>query len=267
MSAGPWKTQCWDGRSLGAWSKTIDGADVVVNLAGRSVNCRYNKANRREIMASRVESTRAIGEAIAAATNPPRLWLQASTATIYAHRFDAPNDELTGMIGGDEPGAPPKWVFSINVAKAWEEACNATETHRTRKVLMRSAMVMSPDRGGIFETLLTLVRRGLGGAAGNGRQYVSWTHDNDFVNAVEWLIQNDDLAGPVNIAAPNPLPNAQFMAELRRASDVRFGLPSPAPLLEIGARFLGTETELLLKSRRVVPGRLLADGFSFAFPQ
>lgn len=264
---GPWRTLLWDGRTAGAWSKAVDGADVVINLAGRNVNCRYHEANRRAIMDSRVDSTRAIGNAIGTAANPPRVWLQASTATIYAHRFDAPNDEVSGIIGGAEPGAPEKWAFSITVAKAWEETCVRAATPGTRKVLMRSAMVMSPDCGGIFDTLLTLVRRGLGGVSGNGRQYVSWVHERDFAHAVQWLIAHDELSGAVNIASPNPLPNAEFMSDLRQAAGVRFGMPAPAPLLEIGAALMGTETELLLKSRRVVPRRLLEDGFSFEFPR
>jgi uncharacterized protein (TIGR01777 family) len=266
----PWRTAVWDAATLADWSREIDGADVVINLAGRSVNCRYTQKNRREIMDSRVNSTRVVGQAIAGATSPPRLWLQASTATIYAHRFDAANDEATGIIGrggGDEPGAPEKWDFSIQVAKAWEAACNEADTSRTRKVLMRSAMVMSPDRGGIFDTLLTLTRRGLGGCAGNGRQYVSWIHEQDFCRAIDWLIARDDLSGPVNLASPNPLPYADFMRALRRAAGVRLGLPATKWMLELGAIFMKTETELVLKSRRVIPRRLLESGFHFDYPE
>jgi uncharacterized protein (TIGR01777 family) len=262
----PWKSLTWDARTLGDWTTAIDGADVVINLTGRSVNCRYKAVNRREIMDSRLESTRVIGDAIARASNPPRVWLQASTATIYAHRFDAPNDETTGMIGGNEPDAPDTWRFSIEVAKAWERTCEEAQTPRTRKVLLRSAMTMSPDRGGIFDTLLGIVRRGLGGTAGDGRQYISWLHDRDFLRSIHWLIEHEDFAGPVNLASPNPLPNAEFMAILRRAWGARIGLPATEWMLELGAVFLSTETELILKSRRVVPGRLLANGFTFDFP-
>jgi uncharacterized protein (TIGR01777 family) len=263
----PWRTVAWDASTPGDWTRELEGAAAVINLAGRSVNCRYHQANRRAILDSRVESTRTVGEAIARAAEPPRVWLQASTATIYAHRHDAPNDEATGIIGGSEPGAPDTWRFSIDVARAWEEAANAVPTPRTRKVLLRSAMTMSPDRGGIFDTLLTLVRRGLGGTCGDGRQYVSWIHERDFVNAVRFLIERDDLSGPVNLAAPNPLPNAEFLRVLRRAWGARIGLPAARWMLEIGAVFLRTETELILKSRRVVPGRLLAAGFRFEFPE
>jgi uncharacterized protein len=250
----------------GAWAAELDGADVVINLAGRSVNCRYNAANRREIMGSRMDSTRAVGEAIARAAHPPQVWLQASTATIYAHRFDAPNDEATGIIGGNEPGAPDTWRFSIDVAAAWERACEQAPTPRTRKVLMRSAMVMSPDAGGIFDTLLGLVRRGLGGRAGDGRQYISWIHERDFVRVIEWLLEHEEVTGAVNLASPNPVPNAEFMRDLRRAAGIRIGLPATRWMLEMGAVLMRTETELILKSRRVVPGRLLAAGFEFDFP-
>lgn len=172
-SNAPWRTVGWDGVSVGTWANELEGADVVINLAGRNVNCRYTPANRQAILDSRVASTRAVGMAIARAKRPPPLWLQASTATIYAHRFDAPNDELHGQIGGTEPDAPAAWRFSIDVARAWEQAALQAATPHTRLVLMRSAMIMSPDRGGIFDTLLRLVRFGLGGSVAGGRQYVS----------------------------------------------------------------------------------------------
>jgi uncharacterized protein (TIGR01777 family) len=262
----PWRTVGWDGETIGAWAAEIDGADVVINLAGRSVNCRYNAENRRQILESRLKSTRAVGRAIARASRPPRVWLQASTATIYAHRYDAPNDEATGIPGGSEPGAPETWRFSIDVAIAWEQAAGAVSLPGTRTVLMRSAMTMSPDPGGVFDVLSGLVRRGLGGAMGDGRQYVSWIHESDFLRAVDWLIEHTELSGPINLAAPDPVPNAEFMRTLRAVWRTRFGLPATRWMLEIGAVFLRTETELILKSRRVVPGRLLPSGFRFLYP-
>lgn len=265
VSEKPWRVVLWDARTLGAWTNEIENADVVINLAGRSVNCRYNEKNRREIIESRVDSTRVIGQAIARAANPPQLWLQMSTATIYAHRFDAPNDELTGIIGGNEPDVPETWRFSIEVAKAWEQAVDEADTPHTRRVKMRSAMVMSPDKEGVFDTLLTLVKRGLGGRAGDGKQFVSWIHHADFVRAVYRLIEDERMEGAVNLAAPNPLPNADFMSDLRAASGVSFGLPATKLMLEIGAVFMRTETELILKSRRVVPKKLLDAGFDFEF--
>jgi hypothetical protein len=256
----------WDGRTVGPWAAEIDGADVVINLAGRTVNCRYTEANKREMVSSRVDSTRAVGLAIARAARPPRVWLQMSTATIYAHRFDAANDEATGLIGGDEPGVPAYWRFSIDLAKAWEQAQAEAPTPATRKVAMRTTMVMSPDRGGVFDVLLGLTRRGLGGSIAGGRQWLSWIHGRDFVRAVSLLIERADISGPVNLAAPHPLPQRDFMAALRSAWGRRFGLPATRWMAEIGAFFLRTDTELVLKSRRVVPGRLLGAGFVFEFP-
>jgi uncharacterized protein (TIGR01777 family) len=257
----------WDGRTVGPWAGELEGADVVVNLAGRSVNCRYTDANRSAMMRSRVDSTRAVGSAIERASRPPRLWLQMSTATIYAHRFDAPNDERTGRIGGEEADVPKSWHFSIDIAKAWEAAQRDAKTPHTRKVALRSAMVMSPDRGGIFDVLLGLTRAGLGGPIAGGRQYMSWVHEHDFKRAVEFLIARDDLEGPVNVAAPNPLPQRDFMAALRSAWGIPIGLPAAKWMVSIGAFFLRTETELTFKSRRVFPGRLLEAGFTLAFPE
>jgi uncharacterized protein (TIGR01777 family) len=266
--AAEWEVFPWDGRTLGPWKDELERADAVINLAGRSVNCRYHQTNREEILRSRVDSTRVIGQALLQARRPAPVWLQASTATIYEHRFDAPNDEATGILGGAEPTAPDTWRFSIDVATAWENAAREeAELNGSRLVLLRSAIIMSPDHGGAFDILLRLVRFGLGGRNGSGRQYVSWIHEIDFVRAVQWLIANDAIRGPVNLAAPNPLPNAEFMRELRRAWGAPFGIPSTEWMLEIGAFFLKTETELILKSRRVVPGRLLEHGFAFDFPQ
>ena len=258
---------CWNGSSSGEWADELEAADVLINLAGRSVNCRYHTRNRRAIIDSRVQTTRALGEAIARLTNPPKVWLQSSTATIYAHTFGKPNDEFTGIIRGNEPDAPETWRFSIEVATAWEKAFDEFDLPMTRKVKLRSAMVMSPDKGGVFDTLLGLVRKGLGGRAGDGRQYVSWIHEGDFVRALQWILEHPELSGAINICSPNPLPNDEFMRALREAAGVRFGLPSPSWLLEIGAVFMRTETELILKSRRVVPSRLLQSGFRFDFPE
>ena len=264
--SAPWRVVVWDALTPGAWMAEFDGADVVVNLAGRSVNCRYSDRNRREIMESRTRSTRIVGEAIAQAKRPPRVWLQASTATIYAHRYDAPNDEQTGILGGAEPNAPDTWRFSIDVATAWERAANEAVVPQTRKVLLRSAMTMSPDRSGVFDTLLGLVRCGLGGTVGDGWQFMSWIHELDFVRSIYWLIDHDELSGPVNLAAPNPNPQAEFMRDLRRAWGARIGLPATRWMLEIGTFLMRSESELILKSRRVIPTRLLQSGFEFQFP-
>jgi uncharacterized protein (TIGR01777 family) len=263
---GPGRVVEWDGESPGGWTAEIDGADVVVNLAGRSVNCRYTPRNRRLIMDSRLRSTQAVGEAIARAARPPRVWLQASTATIYCHRYESANDEATGILVGTEDNAPDTWRFSIDVATAWERAAREAARGPTRLVLLRSAMTMSPDRGGVFDVLLGLVRWGLGGRHGDGRQYMSWIHEADFVRALYWLIDHEELEGPVNLAAPDPLPNAEFMRALREAWGTRLGLPAAEWMLEIGTFLMRSESELVLKSRRVVPRRLLESGFVFEHP-
>ena len=266
VSPAPWRVVQWDARSIGYWAGELDGADAVINLAGRSVNCRYTPENRKLILDSRVLSTQAVGEAIRRAKHPPKVWLQSSTATIYADRYDAPNDEATGILGGAEPNVPDTWRFSIEVAQAWERALDEAATPGTRKVALRSAMVMSPDKGGVFDVLLGLVRFGLGGTEGSGRQYLSWIHGTDFIRSMYWLMEHDTLEGPVNIAAPHPLPNAEFLRDLREAWGTKIGLPASEWMLEIGTRFLQSESELVLKSRRVVPGRLMQDGFKFDFP-
>jgi uncharacterized protein (TIGR01777 family) len=267
VQPAPWRVIKWDGSTLGDWAGELEGADVLINLAGRSVNCRYTSANRREIKESRVQSTLVLGQAIASLAHPPRLWMNASTATIYRHALDRGMDEDTGEIGGKETNCPSTWRFSIDVATSWEKAFFSAVTPHTRKIALRTAMTMSPDQGGIFAELLRLVRLGLGGAAGSGEQFVSWIHGADFIRSIEFLMAHEEMDGPVNVAAPGPLPNREFMRALRQAWGTRVGLPAPGPLLELGAMFMGTETELILKSRRVVPGRLLRAGFEFQFPE
>jgi len=263
----PWPIVIWDGTTLGSWTERLEGADVLINLAGRSVNCRYTAANRLAILDSRVGTTRLLGEAVAKAAHPPRLWINASTATIYRHALERAMDEDTGEFGGEEPDGPASWRFSIDVATNWEDAFFQAKTPRTRKVALRSAVILSPDRGGIFAELRRLVRIGLGGAAGTGKQFVSWIHECDFIGAVEYLMDHQEMRGPVNVASPNPLPNAEFMRVLRQACGVPFGLPATRWMLELGAFVLRTETELILKSRRVVPDRLLQSGFRFRYPE
>ena len=262
----PWRVVSWDGLTPGDWIADLEQSDVCINLAGRSVNCRYTAANRRAIFESRIRSTRLLNEVIASVKRAPRLWINASTATIYRHALDRAMNETDGELGGNEPGAPDTWKFSIDVAKAWEEAFFSTRTPRTRKIAIRSAMTFSPDRGGVFDVFLGLVRRGLGGRQGPGTQFVSWIHEADFVRAVDLLIAREAFDGVVNLASPNPIPNEDFMRVLREAWGVRIGLPSPAWMFEMGTWLMRTESELVLKSRRVVPGRLLDAGFQFLFP-
>lgn len=265
--SAPWQVLPWNGRDLGNWTNAIDGADIVINLAGRNVNCRYTPANRREILDSRILSTRIVGEAIRQAAKPPVLWMNAGTATIYRHALDRPMDESTGELGGHEPDAPSTWRFSIEVAANWEREFFSVATPCTRKIALRSAMTMSPDRGGIFDTLLHLVRVGLGGKAASGKQFISWIHETDFIRAINFLIDHQSLDGCINVCSPCPLPNQEFMRVLRNAWGTRIGLPATRWMLEMGAIFLRTETELILKSRRVVPQRLLEAGFKFEFAE
>lgn len=255
------KEVAWDGKALGNWEDFVDGAEVVVNLTGKSVDCRYTKANRREITASRVDSTRVLGEAIGQCKLPPRVWLNASSATLYKHTFDRPNDE-SGETGATREA---KDEFSIEVIREWERAFDEAQTPRTRKVALRTAMVLGNARNSVYPVMRRLAKSGLGGRMGSGRQYASWIHHEDFCRAIEWLIAHDEISGVINLCAPNPLPNAEMMRLFRQVCDMPFGLPAPEWMLEIGAFFLRTETELIIKSRRVVPGRLLASGFQFRF--
>ncbi len=263
----PWHVAGWDGVTPGSWVTHLEQSDVCINLAGRSVNCRYHPANRRAIRESRVRTTLLLHQVMASLHHPPPLWINASTATIYRHALDRPMDEASGELGGSEPGAPDTWNFSIDVAKAWEDAFFSTPTPRTRKIATRSAITFSPDRGGAFDVLLSLVRHGLGGRQGSGGQFVSWIHDADFARAIDLLIAREEFTGVVNVASPNPLRNVNFMRALREAWDTRLALPAHAWLIEVGALLMRTESELVLKSRRVVPGRLLSAGFQFLFPE
>jgi uncharacterized protein len=260
----PWRMIAWNGRGLDEWTQEIDGADVVINLAGRSVDCRYTEQNRREIIESRVESTRAVGRAIERATDPPLLWINASTATIYRHALDRAMDEATGKIG-EAAESRSSWQFSVDVAAAWEHAFSEVETPRTRKVATRSAIVMIPGASWLGK-LTGLMRWGLGGTEGPGTQYMSWIHPADYIAAIEFLIDREDLSGPVNIASPDPLPNREFLRILRREFGVRFAPPLPEWTLRLGSLLLRTEAELILKSRRVIPRRLIEAGFIFRFP-
>jgi uncharacterized protein (TIGR01777 family) len=248
----------WDGATRGAWAAELEGAAAVINLAGRSVNCRYNAQNRQAIYASRLDSTRVLGDAIAACEQPPRVWLNASSATIYRHALDRPMDEASGEIGSG---------FSVDVCQQWERVFFESATPHTRKAALRTAIVLGKGRGGAMEPFRNLARLGLGGAMAGGKQYVSWIHIEDFARAVQWIVEHDELSGPINVAAPMPRTNADFMRVLRLACKQPLGIPSARWMLEVGAFMLRTETELLLKSRRVVPARLLQSGFAFHYPQ
>ncbi|MSU34053.1 MAG: TIGR01777 family protein [Pedosphaera sp.] len=254
----------WDGETIGDWTRELNGSFAVVNLAGRSVDCRYTPANRQIILDSRVKPTRILGQAMTQCELPPRVWLNASSATIYRHTLGTPWDEF----GADfKPTPAVHDEFSVEVIHAWENAFNNATTPHTRKIALRTTLVLGHARNSVFPVLCWLARFGLGGRMGSGNQFVSWLHQADFCRAIEWLIAHEDMSGPVNLAAPNPLPNADMMRLFRDLVHAPIGLPATEWMLEIGAFFLRTETELILKSRRVVPGKLLASGFEFQFPE
>lgn len=247
----------WDGENQGAWAREIDGADAVIGLAGRSVNCRYNTQNRREILESRLQTTRAVSRAIAESKSPPRVWLNSASATIYRDERARDMDEESGIIGSG---------FSVEVCQAWEAALFENDLPQTRRVALRMSMIFGRTAP-VFEVFARLAKLGLLGPQGGGGQYVSWIHERDCLRAIWHLLRNDKLSGPVNVCAPNPLPNREFTRELRRVFRVPIGLPAPAIAMKIGAVFLKTEAELALKSRRAVPRRLLDASFQFDFPK
>ncbi len=262
-SAGGLREVAWDGETVNAWAQELEGAEAVVNLCGRSVDCRYTATNRKVLLASRILPTQAIGQAIANCVVPPRVWLNASSASLYKHTFDLDMDEEGAQ--GATPEA--KDSFLIELIQQWEQAFNEAQTPRTRKAALRTTLVLGMNRNSVVPVLRRLTRLGLGGRMGSGKQFVSWIHEEDYCYAVEWVIGHEALSGPVNFAAPNPLPNAEMMRLFRELCGVPFGLPATEWMLELGAVFLRTETGLIIKSHRVVPGWLLASGFTFRFPR
>jgi uncharacterized protein len=245
----------WDAKTLGDWTEYLENADVLINMTGKSVDCRYNDENRAEILRSRIDSTKVLQRAVDNCKNPPKTWLNSSSATIYIHAETQLMTETNGIIGDD---------FSMNICKSWEKAFFEKTTPYTRKVALRTAIVLGRE-GEAFQKLKTITRLGLGGQQGNGRQKMSWIHIEDFCRTVEFIINDEKINGAINISAPNPIDNQSFMKILRDKLKMPFGLPSPTFLLEIGTLFLQTETELLLKSRNVYPERLLNYGFRFRF--
>lgn len=233
----------------------LEGADLLVNLAGRSVSCRYSKRNADQILQSRVGTTAALGRAVAATADPPRLWVNASTGTIYRDARDRPMDEASGEVGSG---------FSVEVARAWEHELHAAPTD-VRKVALRMSIVLGAG-GGAVNPIINLARLGLGGRMGDGGQVFSWVHVDDVVAAIEHLAASPEIEGPVNVASPRPVTNTELMATTRTVVGRRHGLPTPAWLLEAGARVIRTEAELVLKSRWVDPGVLRESGFGFRYP-
>jgi uncharacterized protein (TIGR01777 family) len=251
------KTLLWDGINEGAWVGQVKGADLIVNLCGKNVNCRYTEVNKAEIIGSRVLPTELLGRVIEKMVDPPKLWINVTSATIYRHAEDRPQDELMGEIG---------YGFSIEVCRRWEEAFFKSVTPLTRKIALRMGIVFGRNDGA-FPRLLNLVKFGLGGKQGDGQQYMSWIHEQDAAKCTEWLLQQEAITGIINCTSPEPLKNDSFMSQLRQIYGIPFGLPAPAWFLEIGAALIGTETELILKSRWVLPQRLLDSGYVFRYPK
>lgn len=239
-----------------ALMNALEGAAVLINLAGKSVDCRYNEKNKKAILSSRIETTRSLQQAIDKSKNPPKLWINSSTATIYRHAEDRPMDEYTGEIGTG---------FSVKVAKAWEGAFFEKAGGHTRKVALRIAITLGKN-GGAMQPFINLVKYGLGGRQGNGRQMFSWLHIEDLYRIIKYIIANKKMQGVYNCAAPNPVTNHVFMKEMRKIIKPAFYFPSPRLLLQIGAYFINTETELILKSRWVIPKKLSEAGFEFRYP-
>ncbi|NQX39749.1 hypothetical protein SAMN05421820_106147 [Pedobacter steynii] len=256
-ASGNIRTEVWNGKAEGDWVKSLEGADLLVNLCGKNVNCRYTAKNQAEIISSRTIPTRLLGNVIGKMAQPPRLWINVTSATIYRHAEDHAQDEKNGELG---------YGFSIEVCKQWEAAFFESETPNTRKVALRMGIVLGRNDS-VFPRLLNLVRLGLGGQQGDGQQYVSWIHEHDVARCTEWLTDEEKMEGVINCAAPVAVKNMELMKVMRKAYGIPFGLPCPQWLLEIGVRLIGTETELILKSRWVSPGRLLDNGFTFQFAE
>jgi len=235
---------------------TLENATMLINLAGKSVDCRYNEKNKAEILRSRTETTKALGEAILNCKNPPELWVNSSTATIYRHAEDRPMTEDKGETGTG---------FSVNVATSWEKAFFSFHLPQTRQVALRIAIVFGSD-GGVIKPLINLVRFGLGGPQGKGTQMFSWIHIEDLFNIILFLQSHPELKGAFNCSSPNPISNRELMKTLRQVMNVKIGLPSPEWLLKMGAVIIRTEPELVLKSRWVIPEKLVTAGYKFKYP-
>ncbi len=244
----------WDGKNLGSWINEIDGADVLVNLAGRSINCRFNSTNRSEILNSRIDSTTVLAKAIQQSKRPPALWVNSSTASLYRQAFDKPMDEWTGEIGTG---------FTVDVGKKWEQSFFESDLASTRRVALRISIILG-KHGGAMIPLRNITKFGLGGKQAGGKQMFSWIHEMDVFEIVRFL-ESHPVEGAVNCTAPNPVTNAEFMREMRQVIGMPIGLPAPLFILELGTRLLRTESELIVNSHWVLPARLLQEGFKFRF--
>ncbi|MDB5191567.1 MAG: hypothetical protein JWQ96_1130 [Segetibacter sp.] len=246
----------WNAKDEGDWEKEIDGSDLVINLAGKSVNCRYTARNKQEIFDSRTNATTAIGKAIAKAVVPPKLWINAASTTIYRHATDKPQDEISGEMHND---------FSVQVCKLWEKTFFESRTPFTSKVALRLAITLGT--GGVMIPYFNLLKFGLGGRQGSGKQMYSWVHIHDVYRSINFMYENSELDGVFNVCSPNPVTNTAFMQTLRKITGHKIGLPAFEWMLKLGAPIIGTETELVLKSRWVVPRKLAEAGFTFKYPR
>ena len=245
----------WDGITTGKWTATIEGSDIVINLTGKTVNCRYNEKNKKEIFDSRTNAVKALGQAIQQATVPPKLWINAASATIYPHATDTPRDENFTDFVDD---------FSVQVCRLWEKTFYEQRTPFTRKVALRMAINLGD--GGVMIPYFNLLKFGLGGRQGSGKQMYSWVHVTDTCRMIAWIAEHTELEGTFNCVSPNAVTNDTFMKTLRQQTGCVIGLPAYQWMLAIGAKLIGTETELILKSRWVLPTRISASGFTFKYP-
>jgi len=249
----------WDGKTAGdpiaiGWVNELNDADIIINLAGKSVNCRYNEKNKNAIFDSRTDAVKAIGEAINKCARPPSLWINASSATIYRHAMDRPQDEYTGEFHND---------FSVQVCKLWEKTFYDQQTSQTRKIALRMAITLGP--GGILIPYFNLLKFGLGGKQASGKQMYSWVHIEDTCRMIEWIYEHKEIEGTYNCSSPNPVTNKEFMQIFRKVTGHKIGLPAYKWMLQIGAPLIGTEPELVLKSRWVIPTKILETGFQFKY--
>lgn len=245
----------WDVKSLGNWAAELEGAEALINLTGKSVDCRYNEANKAEIYASRLDSTAILGEAIKQCKQKPKVWMNAASGTIYRNEYEKPNTETNGIIGEG---------FSVDVCQKWEQLFYSFSLDEVRQINLRIAIVLQKDKS-VMVPFKNLAKFGLGGKAGNGKQMFSWIHVDDFCSAIDYFINNNNCAGTYNLASPNAVTNAYFMQKIREKINMPIGINQPKWVLEIGAWLISTETELLLKSRWVYPERLIQEGFEFKY--
>jgi len=246
----------WDAKTLGSWTEALEGSTAVINLVGKSVNCRYTTHNKEEIISSRVDATNIIGKAIQRLKRPPEVWINAGSAAIFGNSSDVIKDE-NGSLGEG---------FSAGVCKLWEKSFNEVHTPQTRKVFLRIGMVLQRD-GGVLKPFLNMAKFGLGGRIGSGQQYITWIHDLDFKELVNWVIKEKDVSGVLHVSSPFPVTNQEFMESLRKSIKMPIGLPNPALFIKIGAALIGTEAELVLSGRRVVSTVLNHKGYTFKYPE